>query len=102
MPSNKTSAKPKKTLITSKKKFENKKKSSGSAPDEDKATDKEGESFETKKEKSKKVMPPKPWLMKKSLKLKRAEETENITNIDDEIKIDIVRPYAPCTKGMIR
>merc|ERR1712126_47973 len=47
---------------------------------------------EEKPEKPKKVMPPKPWLMKKSLKLKNMQESENTTSANDEFKIDILAP----------
>ena len=45
---------------------------------------------ETKIEKPKKVMPPKPWLTKKSLKLKGVEESESTKSEGNDIKIDIV------------
>ena len=58
---------------------------------------KEGKDSESKDEKPKKVMPPKPWLMKKSLKLKNAGEQQSVTN---DINIDIILPPAPDKKGM--
>ena len=55
---------------------------------------------EDKPEKPKKVMPPKPWLMKKSLKLKNMQESEMASsNANDEFKIDIAVPSVDPVRG---
>ena len=62
----------------------------------------EGEkAAENKQEKPKKVMPPKPWLMKKQLKLKNMEpETE--TNEENGLIIDIAVPPSSKSIGLYR
>ena len=70
--------------------------------DKQKEAEKDENNIEHKEENPKKVMPPKPWLMKKSktakrsLKVKDTEEPENITNKCDDITIDILLPPTPC------
>jgi hypothetical protein len=79
---NKPSTTRRKVTVTSKKKVEN-----------------EIKNDETKVEKPKKVMPPKPWLTKRSLKLKGVEESEPNKSEDNDIKIDILLPPSPCKPG---
>ena len=57
---------------------------------------------EEKPEKPKKVMPPKPWLMKKSLKLKNMQESDNTAIANDEFNIEILAPSVePKTGNLI-
>ena len=62
----------------------------------------EGEkAAENKQEKPKKVMPPKPWLMKKQLKLKNmGSEVE--TNEENGLIIDIAVPPTSKSIGLYR
>ena len=79
---NKTSVTRRKAAVTSKKKVEE-----------------EIKNDETKVEKPKKVMPPKPWLTKRSLKLKAGDDSEQKKSECNDIKIDIVLPPSLCKHG---